>query len=158
MIALIARLQIWLQDGKNMRHNFKKGLVTWVPNTVISWRKIQIYTEILDITMLKAIIEFCQKKLEIIQSRMCNVSKAKYLWRHICLRAYKGVPVVVQGSANPQTPGLVNFVTAVAYHLCLNLPRAFSQPGARGLADLCISVGTRCISGMFLFAHVSLVF
>ena len=43
----------------------------------------------------------------------------------------------VKGSANPQTPGLVNFVTAVAYHFCLNLPRAFSQPGARGLADPC---------------------
>ena len=43
----------------------------------------------------------------------------------------------VQGSANPRTPGLVNFVYAVAYHFCLNLPRAFSQPGARGLADPC---------------------
>ena len=32
---------------------------------------------------------------------------------------------------------LVNFVTAVAYHFCLNLPRAFWQPGARGLADPC---------------------
>ena len=30
-----------------------------------------------------------------IKSRMCNVSKAKYLRRHICLRAYKGVPVTV---------------------------------------------------------------
>ena len=43
----------------------------------------------------------------------------------------------LQGSANPRTPGLVNFVTAVAYHFCLSLPRAFSQPGARGLADHC---------------------
>ena len=43
----------------------------------------------------------------------------------------------VQGSANPRTPGLVNFVIAVAYHFCLNLLRAFSQPGARGLADPC---------------------
>ena len=32
---------------------------------------------------------------------------------------------IVQGSANPRTSGLVNFVTAVAYHFCLNLPRAF---------------------------------
>ena len=46
----------------------------------------------------------------------------------------------LQGSANPQTPGLLNFVTAVAYHFCLNLPRAFSQPGARGLADPCKTV------------------
>ena len=48
--------------------------------------------------------------------------------------------VVVQGSANPRTPGLVNFVIAVAYHFCLNLPRAFSQPGGRGLADPCMGV------------------
>ena len=37
--------------------------------------------------------------------------------------------VEIQGSANPQAPGLVNFVP--------NLPKAFSQPGARGLADPC---------------------
>ena len=43
----------------------------------------------------------------------------------------------IQGSANPRTPGLVNFVTAVAYHFCLNLPEKFSQPGARGLANPC---------------------
>ena len=27
-------------------------------------------------------------------------------------------------------PGLVNFITAIAYHFCLNLPAAFAQPGA----------------------------
>ena len=27
-------------------------------------------------------------------------------------------------------PGLVNFVAAVAYHFCLSLPAAFTQPGA----------------------------
>ena len=43
----------------------------------------------------------------------------------------------LQGSANPRAPGLVNFFTAVAYHLWPNLPIAFSQPGARGLADPC---------------------
>ena len=43
----------------------------------------------------------------------------------------------IQGSANPRTPGLVNFVTAVAYHFCLSLPKTFSQPGVRGLADPC---------------------
>ena len=34
-------------------------------------------------------------------------------------------------------PGLVNFITAVAYHLCPSLPAAFTQPGASTLADLC---------------------
>ena len=33
--------------------------------------------------------------------------------------------------------GLVNFITALAYHFCLNLPAAFTQPGAPTLADLC---------------------
>ena len=34
-------------------------------------------------------------------------------------------------------PGLVNFVIAVAYHSCLNLPRAFSQPGKYSFGDPC---------------------
>ena len=35
----------------------------------------------------------------------------------------------LQGSAKRRSPGLVNFVTALAYHFCLALPAAFSQPG-----------------------------
>ena len=35
----------------------------------------------------------------------------------------------IQGSAKRRSPGLVNFVTVVAYHLCLSLPAAFTQPG-----------------------------
>ena len=35
-------------------------------------------------------------------------------------------------------PGLVNFITAVAYHFCPSLPAAFTQPGALTLADLCM--------------------
>ena len=34
-------------------------------------------------------------------------------------------------------PGLVNFVPAVAYHFCLNLPAAFSQPGNGLIAQPC---------------------
>ena len=34
----------------------------------------------------------------------------------------------VQGPANLWSPGLVNFVPAVAYLFCLSLPAAFSQP------------------------------
>ena len=53
---------------------------------------------------------------------------------------------VVQGSAKRRAPGLVNFgelfvlvnfVPAVAYHFCLALPAAFTQPGARLLAEPC---------------------
>ena len=39
-------------------------------------------------------------------------------------------------------PGLVNFVPAVAYHFCLNLPEKFSQPGAHFLAQPCTSKGS----------------
>ena len=44
----------------------------------------------------------------------------------------------IQGSPKECFPGLVNFVTAVAYHFCLNLPRAFSQPGKHSFGDPCI--------------------
>ena len=44
----------------------------------------------------------------------------------------------IQGSTNRRALGLVNFVPALAYHFCLNLPAAFTQPGARLLVELCI--------------------
>ena len=43
----------------------------------------------------------------------------------------------VQGSTNRRAPGLVNFVLALAYHFCLNLPAAFTQPRARLLVEPC---------------------
>ena len=46
----------------------------------------------------------------------------------------------VQGSAKRLRPGLVNFINAVAYHFCLSLPAAFTQPGRSLLADPCISM------------------
>ena len=44
----------------------------------------------------------------------------------------------VQSSAKRLWPGLVNFVSALAYHSCLSLPAAFTQPGRSLLADPCI--------------------
>ena len=35
----------------------------------------------------------------------------------------------IQGSTRRPFPGLMNFVIVVAYHFCLNLAAAFSQPG-----------------------------
>ena len=35
----------------------------------------------------------------------------------------------IQGATIRLSPGLVNFVSAVAYLFCLNLPAVFSQPG-----------------------------
>ena len=52
---------------------------------------------------------------------------------------------------------MVNFVPAVAYHLCLNLPAGFTQPGAFSLADLCTgllsSVSTNDLD-IFTTTHV----
>ena len=47
-------------------------------------------------------------------------------------------PGGIQGSAKRQSPGLVNFIPAVAFHFWLALPTAFTQPGARLLAEPCI--------------------
>ena len=41
------------------------------------------------------------------------------------------------GLAKIRSLGLVNFVTAVAYHYCLVLPAAFTQPGDHLLAQPC---------------------
>ena len=43
----------------------------------------------------------------------------------------------IQGSPKECFPGLVNLVTAAAYHFCLNLPRAFSQLGKYSFEDPC---------------------
>ena len=49
-------------------------------------------------------------------------------------------PATIQGSAKRQSPGLVNFVAALAYHIYLNLPAPFTQPGDHFLADPCTCV------------------
>ena len=49
------------------------------------------------------------------------------------------LPLFLQRWAKVDAPVLVNFVPAVAHHFCLNLPAAFSQPGASNLANLCTS-------------------
>ena len=43
-----------------------------------------------------------------------------------------------QSSTKRRPPGLVNSVPAVAYHLCLASPAAFTQPGDPLLAGPCI--------------------
>ena len=45
-------------------------------------------------------------------------------------------------SAKIDASGLVNFVPAIAYHYCLDLPAAFTQPGTSTLADLCTRQST----------------
>ena len=48
---------------------------------------------------------------------------------------------VIQGSAKRLRPGLVNFLTAVAYHFYLALPAGFTKPGWSLLADPCTGNG-----------------
>ena len=52
---------------------------------------------------------------------------------------WEAVSCQVQGSANRRAQGLVNFVLALAYHFCLNLPAAVTQPGACLLVEPCIT-------------------
>ena len=52
----------------------------------------------------------------------------------------------IQRSAKVDVPGLVIYVSAVGYHSCLNLPAAFTQPGAPTLADLSRKEATKVIS------------
>ena len=51
-------------------------------------------------------------------------------------------PNTLQRSAKVGAPGLVNFITAVAYHFCPAWLQtaAFTQPGAATFADLCIHI------------------
>ena len=60
----------------------------------------------------------------------------------------------IQGSPKECFPGLVNFVTAVAYHFCLNLPRAFSQPGKHSFGDPCILN----LKVLHAYSHHALIF
>ena len=56
---------------------------------------------------------------------------------------------VVQGSAKRRTPDLVNFVPAVAYHICLALSAAFTQPGNHLLAEPCVSLSPCSVQNPF---------
>ena len=57
----------------------------------------------------------------------------------------KGMRGHLQGSAKRRALGLVNFVPADAYHFCLALPAAFSQPG-----DYSLQIIARDLSVLFL--------
>ena len=59
---------------------------------------------------------------------------------HCCLHT-------VQGCAKKWAPGVANFVPAVAYHFCLTLPAAFTQPGDLLIAEPCIEMQERCAIG-----------
>ena len=48
-----------------------------------------------------------------------------------------GLSHIYRGPAKLWSPGLMNFVSAVAYLFCLNLPAAFSQPGDQNFAGPC---------------------
>ena len=60
------------------------------------------------------------------------------------------------GSARGLRPSSVNFVPAVAYHICPSLPAAFTQPGPKPLAEPCR--WTEIVKQLFVFSvlHLSL--
>ena len=55
-------------------------------------------------------------------------------------------PMHIQGSAKGWSPDLVNFVTAIAYHFCLALPAALTQPGDHLLAKPCTGQTTQAVT------------
>ena len=52
---------------------------------------------------------------------------------------FEGTEDYTQEWIKSWAPGLVNFVPALAYHFCLNLPEAFMKPGRSLFADPCTS-------------------
>ena len=64
---------------------------------------------------------------------------------------------VVLNPVQRWAPGLVNFITAVAYHLCPSLPAAITQPGALTLADLCTTTLQSCLVNSRLPARKGLL-
>ena len=62
------------------------------------------------------------------------ITSARGHWIHRSPTLYLD-PSIVQGPAKRWSPGLVNFVPSLAYHSCLALPAAFTQPGVCLLAE-----------------------
>ena len=60
--------------------------------------------------------------------------RSRARWRTI---SFDIVSDHIQGSAKRRAPGLVNVIPAVAYHFCLALPAAFTQPGDHLLVEPC---------------------
>ena len=50
----------------------------------------------------------------------------------------ENVNLCQEGSAKRRSPGLVNFVAAIAYHSCLAFSAAFTQPRYYLLAEACM--------------------
>ena len=63
-----------------------------------------------------------------------SIMGPKVIFVPLCIEVLVKFVSAVQGSAKRQSPGLVTFVTALAYYFCLALPAAFAQPGTILLA------------------------
>ena len=75
-----------------------------------------------------------------------SIMGPKVIFVPLCIEVLVKFVSAVQGSAKRQSPGLVNFVTALAYHFCLALPAAFTQPGDHLLDDPCVRYVVSSIS------------
>ena len=87
-------------------------------------------TYFINITLLRLVYNFMFLNSHFVYTRI-------FRFRKVILK-------MVQGSPKESFPGLENFVTAVAYHLCLNLPATFSQPGNDSFGDPCTLCNMNC--------------
>ena len=75
----------------------------------------------------------CKKNILTAILKPCNKLPLKYSEKLV----YAMQRTYMQGLAKRQFPGLVTFGSAVAYHFCLALPAAFTQPGDHLFAEPC---------------------
>ena len=84
---------------------------------------------------------YCHTQLQALHADSCRSGRTKqeteltHFNRMTNKHAKEPIRTHVQGLTKRPFAGLVNFVPAVAYHSCLNLLEAFSQPGS-GLLEV----------------------
>ena len=77
----------------------------------------------------------CQKNVR--TTTIKKTSQTAYLYAIILCLCWWVHWVSVQSWENFFVRGLVKFIPAVAYHICLNLPASFSQPRTKKFSHLC---------------------
>ena len=96
---------------------------------------------------MKAPLRSPLKKVRVLLARTFNSSPVHDSLPSSVMMCYSqesgpALLVCVLGSAKRRSPGLVNFVNALAYHSCLALSAAFTQPGVHLLEITCNRIST----------------
>ena len=88
-----------------------------------------------------AIIQGRHIQTEISVRRLCSLAGNSNISIYMAMRSICECSSVhhlqYRAQLKKWSPGLVNFVTVLAYHFCLALPEAFTQPGDHLLAKPC---------------------